>query len=104
METYSKEERYLSAKKRLDRVKGFYRHLLWYVVINLFLVIWIGVEAKWEGEHFWNFGTFSTAVFWGIGLLIHGVTLFVPGLFFSKEWEERQIRKYMEKENRRRWE
>lgn len=103
METYNKEERYLNAKKKLDKIRGFYRHLLWYVVINLFLVIWIGVEAKWDGDQFWNFGTFSTAVFWGIGLLVHGVTVFVPGFFFGREWEERQIRKFMEKENRRRW-
>ncbi|MGS2760749.1 2TM domain-containing protein [Sinomicrobium sp. M5D2P9] len=106
MEIYTKEEKYLRAKKRLDREKAFYRHLLWYSVINLFLIGFIGVETYKDGEEFWTFGTFSTAIFWGIGVVIHGMSVFIPNLFLSKEWEKRQIRRYMEKEERKRqrWE
>ncbi|MGS2741144.1 2TM domain-containing protein [Sinomicrobium sp. M5D2P17] len=105
MENYTKEEKYLRAKKRLDRETGFYRHLLWYLVINLLLIGFIGVEAYKDGEKFWTFGTFSTAIFWGIGVVVHGMSVFIPNLFLSKEWEKRQIRRYMEKEERRqRWE
>ncbi|UGU15596.1 2TM domain-containing protein [Sinomicrobium kalidii] len=104
MKTYTREERYLFAKKKLNRIKAFYRHLFWYLAINVFLLVLIGTEMEWKGDEFWSFGTFSTAIFWGIGVVIHGVTTFVPDLFLGKTWEERQIRKYMEKDKRERWE
>lgn len=34
---------------------------------------------------------------WGIGIVIHGLTTFPFGIF-GKEWEERKIKEYMEKD------
>ena len=34
---YLKEQQYLSAKKRVKEIKGFYSHLLIYVLINIFI-------------------------------------------------------------------
>ncbi|AST01282.1 hypothetical protein BT10792_02380 [Bacillus thuringiensis] len=34
---------------------------------------------------------------WGIGIVIHGLTTFPVGIF-GKEWEERKIKEYMEKD------
>ena len=55
-------------RKKLDKIIGFYWHLAVYVIINLFLIILIGTNTD---EGFWNFGTFATAFFWGIGLAFH---------------------------------
>ncbi|MBT8274273.1 MAG: 2TM domain-containing protein, partial [Bacteroidia bacterium] len=66
-DSYVREEAYLRAKKKLDKLVGFYWHLAVYVIINLFLIILIGVNMD-EGDEFWDFGTFATALFWGIGL------------------------------------
>ncbi len=34
---------------------------------------------------------------WGIGIVIHALTTFPVGIF-GKEWEERKIKEYMEKD------
>ena len=52
------------------------------------------------GEAIWDFGTFAVWLFWGIGLLFHAIKIFSLNPFFNKDWEQRQIRKYMEKEKK----
>lgn len=95
-----KEEAYLKAQNKVKRIMGFYRHLLVYVLVNIFLIATIGLTSK---GNIWNFGTFSTAFFWGIGLAFHALGVFGPDLVFGKQWEDRMIKKYMDKENNR-WE
>ena len=95
---YRKEEAYLRAKKKVDAIIGFYWHLAVYVIVNLFLFILIGVNAGFSG-----FGPYATAVFWGIGLVFHFLGVFGPNFFFGKNWENKKIDEFMEKE-RQRWE
>ncbi|MGB5434547.1 MAG: 2TM domain-containing protein [Maribacter sp.] len=92
------------AKKRVKELKGFYTHLTIYMVINLFLI-----GAKLVGSHFygtnfmgtfWHFSTFATPFFWGIGLSFHAIKVFHMNPFFSKDWEQRQIQKYMEEDRK----
>ena len=99
-ERFLREEAYLKAQHKVKRIMGFYRHLVVYVIINLFLIILIAVN---DWGSFGSFGTFSTAIFWGIGLAFHAVGVFGPDLIFGKNWENRMIKKYMDKENNR-WE
>ena len=94
-EQYLKEDAYLRAQKRLKKIKGFYGHAFWYVVINLFIIIMAALNSQ---TNFWSFGTFSTAFFWGIGLAFHAMGVFGKNLFFSKSWEDRKIREFLEKE------
>ena len=37
-------------------------------------------------------------IFWGFDVLMHGISIFTNRGAFSKEWEERKIKEYMEKE------
>jgi hypothetical protein len=41
---------------------------------------------------------FSTAIFWGIGLLAHGASIFGRNIIFSKDWEERKISEILDKD------
>ncbi|MCW9037746.1 2TM domain-containing protein [Altibacter sp.] len=41
---------------------------------------------------------FTTPFFWGIGLTFHGLYVFQDRFRFFKNWEERKIREYMEKD------
>lgn len=93
---FEKEDAFLRAQKRLKELKGFYWHAFWYVVVNIFIFITIASNSNWN---IWNFGTFSTPIFWGIGLGFHALSVFGRNLFFSKSWEDRKIKEFMEKES-----
>ncbi len=95
------EIKYQQALKRVKRIKGFYTHLMVYVVINVMLVI---VNSRNSSEDFLRWQTFSTAIFWGIGLLAHALSVFMPTMLMGKDWEERKIRQLMEKEKQNKWE
>lgn len=93
------------AFKRVKRIKGFYIHAFVYVLVNAFILIAIYkdsvdgstiVFAKWE--------TWSTALFWGIGLVAHGLSVFGRNIFFGANWEEKKIREFMDKDKNTKWE
>ena len=92
------------AKKHVAELKGFYVHLVVYLAVNVFITTTKIIGSLGNGESFleafWDFGTFAVWLFWGIGLLFHGLKVFSYNLFFNKNWEERQIHRYMEKEKR----
>jgi len=92
------------ARNRVEQLKGFYIHALVYVIINLFLIgatVFARMNAG-EGfiEALFNFGTLATALFWGIGLAFHAAKTFGYSPLFSKDWEERKIKEYMEEDRR----
>ncbi|PKQ46015.1 2TM domain-containing protein [Confluentibacter flavum] len=99
MEKYKKEDAYIRAEKRLKELKGFYWHAFWYVVVNLFLIGMVVVN----GGDLWHFGTFSTALFWGIGLGFHALSIFGKNMMFSKNWEDRKVQEFMDKDKKN-WE
>jgi uncharacterized integral membrane protein len=100
----SDQIRYEEAVKKVKKLKGFYTHALVYLVINIIIVI-ANVQNYEPGESFFQFKTFMTAFFWGIGLLAHAMSTFIPYLILGKDWEERKIKELMEKEqNANQWE
>ncbi|RAJ16845.1 2TM domain-containing protein [Olleya aquimaris] len=99
---YEKEEAYLRAKKKVEKIVGFYWHLAFYVVINLVLVLFIYSKS---GQPFWSFAVWSTPLFWGIGIGFHFLGVFGTDFLFGKDWEARKIEKYMNEERKnKRWE
>lgn len=102
--SFDEMQRLEKARKKVQAILGFYKHLAAYLIVNLFLIAlkWFSLDP---GEEFFEFGTFSTAFFWGIGLLFHAVGVFGTNIFLGKNWEERKIQQYMEQEERRsKWE
>ncbi len=101
MET-QKNNKHFRAKKKVAELKGFYIHLTVFILVNIFIITAsvLGRMANEESftEAFFNFGTFSTFIFWGLGLLFHGSKVFSYNPFFNKDWEERQIQKYMDED------
>lgn len=95
---YFDEERYKNAQKKVRQIKGFYWHLFWYIVVNIFLLVRIYLKSN-TNEEFFELNHFSTAFFWGIGLFFHWITVFGKGIFFTKNWEEQKIKEYMEKDD-----
>ena len=90
-----KDERYFTAQKRVKSIKGFYIHFTVYVFVNIVLCIQIYLSSK---NEFWRWESFSTVLFWGIGILAHGTSVFGSNLLFGKNWEDRKIKEIMEKD------
>lgn len=101
-DNFYNQERYESAKKEVKKLKGFYTHLIVYIVINAFILI-AQYQGLHEGESLFSFGRLSTAIFWGIGLAVHAATVFIPYFIFSKSWEDRKIKELMN-DDKQRWE
>lgn len=89
------QESYERAKKRVEDIKGFYIHLLTYVVVNAFLLILNYLTSP--GQYWVKWPIFG----WGIGIVMHALSVFGTGRFMGREWEERKIREIMDEETRR---
>jgi len=109
-------KRLAKARKRVEDIKKFHRHLRVYVIINILLLITLYLGLDYFGDQavqdsgfndwfVWN--VFGTPILWGIGLLLHAFYVFKFGVTqlkklkpkFLKDWEARQIQKYMDEEN-----
>ncbi len=99
----SDQQKYQRALRRVKALSGFYRHLAVYLLVNMFLIAIKYIRLD-EGEIFWKFSTFSTAFFWGIGLVFHAFGVFWNNVFFGRNWEDRKIRELMEKDKNQKWE
>jgi hypothetical protein len=97
------EAKYYEAAKRVKKLKGFYTHAAVYVLINIMIVI-INIQELDPGESYFQYHNFFTAFFWGLGLLAHGLSLFLPGMLFGDNWEEKKIKEFMEKDKPGKWE
>ncbi len=97
------EIKYQEALKRVKKLKGFYTHSIVYIFINI-LIFFLNVENLEQGESYFQFKNFMTAFFWGIGLLAHALSTFLPYFILGKDWEERKIKELMEKEKANKWE
>lgn len=97
------EIKYQEALKRVKKIKGFYTHSIVYLVINIMIVI-INIQNLKDGESYFQVQNFFTAFFWGIGLLAHGLSVFLPDWILGQNWEDRKINELMEKEKANKWE
>lgn len=98
----SEQHRYEKARKRVKTFAAFYKHLMVYIVVNAFLIIlkWVRLDP---GENFFEFSTFATALFWGIGLALHALSVFGPEIMFGQNWEDKKVRELMDKEKNNKW-
>ncbi|MFV5691856.1 2TM domain-containing protein [Flavobacterium sp. LT1R49] len=93
------EERYYKAKKRVEEIKGFYGNLVAYIVVNIGLVV---INLLTSPGHLWFYWPMLG---WGIGVVFHGMKVFNYMPFIGKDWEEKKIKEFMdkEKENKETW-
>ncbi|KFF14286.1 histidine kinase [Chryseobacterium soli] len=84
------DKAYEKAQKRVKEIKGFYGNLISYCIVIPFLII---VNLVTSPKNIWFF---FPMLGWGIGLAAHAMNVFAIG----KNWEERKIRKILEKQNK----
>jgi len=85
------QARYEKARKRVEEIKGFYSHLLTYVLVNVALLVLNLITSPESLWFYWPlFG-------WGVGVLAHAASVFGPRRLWGQEWEERKIKELMKK-------
>lgn len=104
MNTRDREQKYLLAKKKVEQISKFYRHLSIYLVVNTILTGFFIYGDMNQGdtfeEAFFNFGNFKIWFFWGIGIVAQAIGTFGLPMLFNKDWEDRKLKQYLEEENR----
>ncbi|MEO9570145.1 MAG: 2TM domain-containing protein [Polaribacter sp.] len=102
---FSKEQKYVLARKRVEKIAKFYKHLAIYIVVNIFLsCIFIAGDMN-DGDSltqaiFYN-NNYKIWFYWGIGIIFQALNTFGLNLFFNKDWEERKVKEYMNKNDYR---
>ena len=89
LENNSRDQRLREAKEQVERERGFYQHLITYVLVNLGL---FGLYLFSGSGYYWFVWPL---IGWGIGLAFHAYGVFGNGLFFGKDWEDKRIKKLM---------
>lgn len=86
----NQQQNYLKAKKRVDEIKGFYIHLLVFVLV-IPIIILVNLTFVPQFYFFW-----FALLGWGIGISLHWLGVFGFKLLgFGKDWEERKIKELM---------
>lgn len=89
--------RYKEAERRVKRIKSFYVMTFIYFAVNAF-ILFLNYRELRDGETIWQLKYFSLPIFWGIGVIGYGMSVFLPGFILGNKWEERKIKELMEKE------
>lgn len=96
---YTEEQRYLRAKEKVKKIKGFYANLITYCLV-IPIIIYINLRFVPEFHWFW-FSVFG----WGMGLCFHAMDTFSYNPFLSRDWESKKIKEFMEDdEQKSNWE
>ncbi len=91
------DDKYIEARKHVEKLKEFYYNLLSYFLVIPFLVF-INLRFSPDFHWFW-FPMFG----WGVGLAFHAMSVYFEDGRFGRNWEQRKIREYMEQEERQKW-
>jgi hypothetical protein len=96
---YNEDDKYLLAKKKVEKIKGFYGNLTAFLLVNVILIF---INLYTSPNHLWFYWPL---MWWGLGVVIHGLKTFEVLPCLGKDWEEKKIKELMEKEknNKHKW-
>jgi transcriptional regulator with XRE-family HTH domain len=77
------------ALAHVRKIKGFYSHLFQFVLITGALAILNFVVSP---QYWW---IVWVILFWGIGVVVHGLQVFDKVPFLNGDWERREVEKYL---------
>lgn len=101
MDNREMDRSYLRAKKRVEKLKGYYSHFSVYIIINI-IISFFKIKSDYDGgdtftEALLDLDNYSLWFWWGIGIAFHTYGVFGSRLLFmNKEWEDRKIKEYMD--------
>lgn len=92
MNTNQDFESYQKARKQVQEIKGFYSHLLAYILVMCVLIY---INLRFSPEYLWFLWSMMG---WGIGLFFHAVKVFSWFPFLGKDWEQKKLQQFMDEE------
>jgi hypothetical protein len=87
------KERYQTAKKRVEDIKGLYIHVGLYLIVNLGLFT---INMLTNPDQLWFYWPLLG---WGVGVAIHAFVFATEGKWLGPEWEDRKIHELMERDD-----
>ncbi|SHF53155.1 hypothetical protein SAMN05444483_101487 [Salegentibacter echinorum] len=88
---YTENGAWLRARERMKAEKEFYAHVTSYLIIIPALALFNYLSSDFPWAIF-------PAVGWGIGVFFHWISITNNNLFLGKNWEERKIREFINKD------
>jgi len=89
--------RYKEAERKVKKIKNFYVFIFIYFAVNIF-ILFLNYRELEPGQTIWSLKYFSLPIFWGIGVVGYGMSVFLPGFLLGNNWEEKKIKELMDKE------
>ena len=103
---FTKEQKYILARKRVEKISKFYKHLATYIIINIFLIVIFIAGDMNDGDTFkealLDYHNYKICLYWGIAIVFQALNIYGLTLFMNKDWEEKKIEKYMKEQDNRR--
>jgi len=82
---------YRAARSQVRKLRGFYAHLSVYLAVNAGLLV---INLFSSPGRLWVVWPLAGC---GIGVVIHGASVFLGGRLLGSEWEARKIREIMDR-------
>ncbi|MGG6230549.1 2TM domain-containing protein [Tenacibaculum sp. SDUM215027] len=91
-EEYTLNYKYAKAKKKVEKIKGFYIHL---IVTILIIPVLIFINLKFVPSYYWFYYPVAGML---ISVFFHWLGIFgIEKIGLGKDWEERKIKEFLEK-------
>ncbi len=88
-----RQQAFQKAQKRVQEIKGFYNHLIVFIIVNLFI---LAMALFYERDLLFFF--ILSVCGWGIGLFAHAMKTYDWNPLYNKDWEERKIQEFLEEQ------
>ncbi|WP_438962010.1 2TM domain-containing protein [Nonlabens sp.] len=89
------DQAYEKAKKKVEKIKAFYGHLMTFMIVNLII---LAAVLFWNGDFIFFF--IVSVCGWGIGLFAHALNVFQWNPFMGKDWEQRKLQEILEEQEK----
>jgi hypothetical protein len=100
MEELLEKASYDRARKRIDMLKDFYRHILTFVTVNVLTFI-AGLIGFGLHPAVWYNCLIGTLLVGTLTVFANAVVLFGPQIIYRKGWEQRKMLELIREEERR---
>ena len=92
---------YWRARRMVRALRGWYIHLMVYVLVNGWLWFRFYYFGTPSWSHYQTTGwpwPLSTTLAWGLGLAIHGTLVWMRLSRWGRDWEQRKIQEFMDRQ------